>query len=221
MLVTSIFSFSHNVFKSLPFQGCLKSGLCGKGLIDCMMFYSVFNSISVVSQWQLTLLMSFLGFTRTRLALWSVLPKDTLMKHSEDPVRLEPRTHGLHIKYFTTEPCRTLSKTWKPSTSPVLYWQHGSSIFNISSLHKDKMLCLSKLKALSDANWTRHILISFQRLENILGNKTSIFSFPTMFSRALFIRVCCKDRSEKLIQATHNLKLYMLFNSFLVCYGIW
>ena len=34
MLVTSIFSFSHNVFKSFLFQGCLKSGLFGKGLMQ-------------------------------------------------------------------------------------------------------------------------------------------------------------------------------------------
>ena len=32
MLVTSIFYFSYNVFKSLPFQRCKKPGLCGKGL---------------------------------------------------------------------------------------------------------------------------------------------------------------------------------------------
>ena len=32
MLVTSIFSFSHNVFKRLLLQGREKSGLCGKGL---------------------------------------------------------------------------------------------------------------------------------------------------------------------------------------------
>ena len=31
MLVSSIFSFSLNVFKSLPCQGCQKSGLCGEG----------------------------------------------------------------------------------------------------------------------------------------------------------------------------------------------
>ena len=34
MLVTSIFSFSHNVFKSLLLRGCKKSGLCGKVLIE-------------------------------------------------------------------------------------------------------------------------------------------------------------------------------------------
>ena len=32
MLVTSIFSVSHNVFKRLLLQGCQKSGLCGKEL---------------------------------------------------------------------------------------------------------------------------------------------------------------------------------------------
>ena len=32
MLVTSIFSFSQNVFKSLCLKGCYKSGLCGNGL---------------------------------------------------------------------------------------------------------------------------------------------------------------------------------------------
>ena len=32
MLVTSIFSFSHNVFKRLLFQHHLMLGLCGKGL---------------------------------------------------------------------------------------------------------------------------------------------------------------------------------------------
>ena len=45
-----------------------------------MVFYAAFNSISVISWPQLTLLMSFLGFTSTRLGLWSVLPKDTPMK---------------------------------------------------------------------------------------------------------------------------------------------
>ena len=33
MLVTSIFSFSHNVFKRSLLQGCEKLGLCGKELI--------------------------------------------------------------------------------------------------------------------------------------------------------------------------------------------
>ena len=49
-------------------------------LIDWMVFYAAFNSISVISWQQLTLFMSFLGFTSTRLGLWSVLPKDTPTK---------------------------------------------------------------------------------------------------------------------------------------------
>ena len=34
MLITSIFSFSHNVFKSPLCQGHLESGLYGKGLME-------------------------------------------------------------------------------------------------------------------------------------------------------------------------------------------
>ena len=45
-----------------------------------MVFYTAFNSISVISPGQFTLFTSFLGFTSTRLGLWSVLPKDTSMK---------------------------------------------------------------------------------------------------------------------------------------------
>ena len=43
MLVTSIFSFSHNVFKRLIFQGHQKSGLFGKelSLIDNLCFFCV------------------------------------------------------------------------------------------------------------------------------------------------------------------------------------
>ena len=36
MLVTSIFSFSHNVFKRLLSQGRQKSGLCGKELMTLL-----------------------------------------------------------------------------------------------------------------------------------------------------------------------------------------
>ena len=78
--------------------------------INWIVFYATFNSISVISRRQLTLFMAFLGFTSTRLWLWSILPKDTPTKNSEDPVQLEPRTPGLRVKLFTTEPCRTLSQ---------------------------------------------------------------------------------------------------------------
>ena len=52
----------------------------GYRMIDQMMFHNTFNSIAVISGWQLTLFMSFLGFTTNRLGLQSVLPKDTPMK---------------------------------------------------------------------------------------------------------------------------------------------
>ena len=51
-----------------------------RGLIDWMVIYAAFNSTSVVSRRQFKLFMSFLGFTSTRLGLWSVLPKDTPTK---------------------------------------------------------------------------------------------------------------------------------------------
>ena len=38
--ITSIFSFSYNVFKRLLFQGCKKSGLGGRGLI-CHLHYAL------------------------------------------------------------------------------------------------------------------------------------------------------------------------------------
>ena len=49
-------------------------------MIDWKVFYAAFNSIFVISRRQLTLFMSFLGFTSTRLGLQSVLPKDTPTK---------------------------------------------------------------------------------------------------------------------------------------------
>ena len=51
-------------------------------LIDWMVFYAVFNSISVISQWQLTLFMSFLGFASTRLGS-EVFCQRTLPRKSE------------------------------------------------------------------------------------------------------------------------------------------
>ena len=50
------------------------------GLTDWKVFYAAFNSISVISRWQLTLFMSFLGFSSTKLGLWIVLPMDTPLK---------------------------------------------------------------------------------------------------------------------------------------------
>ena len=55
-----------------------------------MVFYATFNSISVISRGQLTLFMSFLGFTSTRLGSEVSCPRTFPRKNSEDPVRLQP-----------------------------------------------------------------------------------------------------------------------------------
>ena len=61
-----------------------------------------FNSISVISR--LTLCLSFLGFTSTRLGSEVSCPRTLPRKNPEDPVRLKPWTPGLRVKHFTTEP---------------------------------------------------------------------------------------------------------------------
>ena len=73
-----------------------------------MVFYAAFNSISVISRRQLTLFMSFLGFTSTRLGSEMSCQRTLPRKNPEDLVRLEPRTPGLQVKHFTTEPRGTL-----------------------------------------------------------------------------------------------------------------
>ena len=52
---------------------------------------------------------AFLGFTSTRLGSEVSCPRTLPRKNPEDPVRLEPRTPGLRVKHFTTEPRRTPS----------------------------------------------------------------------------------------------------------------
>ena len=71
-------------------------------LIDWIVFYTTFNSISVISWQQLTLFMSFLGFTSTRLGLWSVFtqghshkknPEESSMSGTQDRYTL-PLNHA-------------------------------------------------------------------------------------------------------------------------------
>ena len=52
---------------------------------------------------------AFLGFTSTRLGSEVSCPRTLPRKNPEDPVRLEPRTPGLRVKHFTTEPRGTLT----------------------------------------------------------------------------------------------------------------
>ena len=61
-----------------------------------------------MSRRQLTLFMSFLDFTSTRLGSEVSYSRTLPRKNPEDPVRLEPRTPGLRVKHFTTEPRGTL-----------------------------------------------------------------------------------------------------------------
>ena len=81
-------------------------------LIDWMVFYTAFNSISAISWWQLTLFMPFLGFTSTTLGSEVSCPRTLTRKNPKDPVWLEPRTYGWRVKHFTTEPCGTHILRW-------------------------------------------------------------------------------------------------------------
>ena len=72
------------------------------------MFYAAFNSISVISQWQLTLFMFFLSFTTTRLGTEVSCPRTLPRINPGDLVGPEPRTPGLQVKHLSTEPRGTL-----------------------------------------------------------------------------------------------------------------
>ena len=85
------------------------------------MFCAGFNSISVISQRQLTLFMSFLGFTSTRLGSEVSCPRTLPQNNPEDPEWLETRTPELRVKHFTTEPRRT-----RNARSPECFQGHRS-----------------------------------------------------------------------------------------------
>ena len=68
-------------------------------------FQQYFSHITVTAH---IIHLSFLGFTSTRLGSEVSCPRTLPRKNPEDPVRLEPRTPGLRVKHFTTEPRRTL-----------------------------------------------------------------------------------------------------------------
>ena len=72
-----------------------------------MVFYATFNNISVISRGQLTLFMP--SWVSPVLGWGSEVscPRTLPRKNPQDPVRLEPRTPGLWVKHFTTEPRRT------------------------------------------------------------------------------------------------------------------
>ena len=75
-----------------------------------MVFYAAFNSISVISQRQLTLFMSSWISPVLGWGSEASCPRTLQRKNPEDPELLEPRTPGLRVKHFTTEPRRTPGK---------------------------------------------------------------------------------------------------------------
>ena len=78
-----------------------------------MVFYAAFNSIEqYFSHITATahIIHAFLGFTSSRLGSEVSCPR-TLPRKNPDLVRLEPRTPGLRVKHFTTEPRGTRTKS--------------------------------------------------------------------------------------------------------------
>ena len=131
-----------------------------------MVFSATFSSISVISWRQLTLFMSFLGFTSTKLGSEVSCPR----KNPEDPVWLEPRTPGLWVKHFTTEPCGTL--------------------FGKVNLQTTRFFDMYQLKKhLLTANWIRlkNWKLVFEGIEDIVRKEKkywvpAFFYLCTMFS---------------------------------------
>ena len=100
-----------------------------------MVFYAAFNNISVISQRQLTLFMfSWVSGWGSAVSCPRTLPR----KNPEDPVRLEPRTPGLRVKHFTTEPRSThfffytvLKSSQNMMVNDEIYNNSGRSYFDI------------------------------------------------------------------------------------------
>ena len=59
-------------------------------LVGWMVLYAAFNSVSFISRRQLTLFMSFLGFTSARLGSEVSCPRTLPQKNQEDPVHSNP-----------------------------------------------------------------------------------------------------------------------------------
>ena len=62
---------------------------------------------------------AFLGFTSTRLGSEVSCQRTLPGKNPEDPVQLEPRTPGLRVKHFTTEPRGTQFKILMKPTEDI------------------------------------------------------------------------------------------------------
>ena len=124
-------------------QGC--QGTCRTHVI-----HAAFISMPVISWQQLTLFMSFLGFTSTRLELWSVLPKNTTMKIRRilcglnkgiPRLRVKPLSHTgfLHYKKQLSEiilksipKCRSSGLDKSGRTNICMHvWIHTHNVTNM------------------------------------------------------------------------------------------
>ena len=104
-----------------------------------MVFYAAFNNISVISRRQFTLFMS--SWVSPVLGWGSEVsyPRTLPRKNPEDPVWLEPRTPGLRVKHFTTEPRR--SPFWEEDLG---YSHNEKYIYEMHAPWKGSLMHLRK-----------------------------------------------------------------------------
>ena len=128
---------------------------------------------------------AFLGFTSTRLGFEVSCPRTLPRKNPEDQVRLEPRTPGLQVKHFTTEPHWT--QLLKKGLCNNQSTHGGTSEFvkphQVNSLPNDKILDLLKKVA-------PKLTFALGRVENIVGKGENdyqhFFLFPLCFQKITF-----------------------------------
>ena len=134
-----------------------------------MVFYA---ALTVISRRQLTLFVSFLGFTSTRLGSEVSCPRTLPRKNPEDTVQLEPRTTGLRVKHFTTETRRILSQvltrltkyspeTWeneKMLDSSIFSFSHHGTFFLTLSQTSHSSLCVDSASLLKTL-WEKEKLL--------------------------------------------------------------
>ena len=126
--------------------------------------------------------------------VWSVLPKDTPTKIPGDPVRLEPRTPGLRVKQFTTEPHRnpppplfvTMNLFFKDCRGrPVWPW-----IYVAESAEQDQPAHTCSLILLCTLYWS--IIIFCHRNSSIQSTVIYLFNGKNFNPRArpiFFLRI--------------------------------
>ena len=144
-------------------------------MIDWMVFYAAFNSISVISQWQLPLFMSFLVFTSTRLGSKVSCPRTLPWK--------KPRGSSA-------------ARTQDPwITSQTLYHWATRDLNNSNSQTSDTNSGSIKYKAFEDytLNVTEIMTFGCERAKNIVGKgenaaKQHFLLFLLIFWKSIFLR---------------------------------